>query len=64
MTTSTSINAWLYGPVGLGVCSACSAPGAFWYPPLEVFLPGVWMCDSCVHPALVWERLDRWRRRW
>jgi hypothetical protein len=51
-----------YGGVGLGHCSACRAPGAFWYP----YAPelrgwgngGVWMCDSCVHPNIVWSRID------
>lgn len=50
----------ILGGVGLGICSACNAPGAFWYPfePPSPF-DGVWICDSCVHPELVGARISR-----
>lgn len=48
--------------VGLGRCEPCGAPGAHWYPPLIPELKGVWMCDSCVHPEIVQDRMRR--ERW
>lgn len=55
----------ILGGVGLGICSACRVPGAFWYPSAICGLPGVWMCDSCQCPETVTVRvrahLDRVR---
>lgn len=51
----------ILGGVGLGVCSACRAPGAFYYQP-EAFAghwPGVWMCDSCCLPETARYRIQR-----
>lgn len=47
----------ILGGVGLGRCSACCAPGAFWYPAVVPGLLGVWMCDSCQLPETVATRI-------
>lgn len=50
----------ILGGVGLGICSACNAPGAFWYPIDVPELPwrGVWLCDSCQHPDAAARRVQ------
>ncbi|OCB44732.1 hypothetical protein A5721_18860 [Mycobacterium vulneris] len=45
------------GGVGLGICSACNAPGAFYYQPTIPGWPGVWICDSCQWPGAVHRRI-------
>jgi hypothetical protein len=45
----------ILGGVGLGICSACRAPGAFWYRPVYLPWVGAWMCDSCADPH--WSQL-------
>lgn len=53
----------ILGGVGLGVCSACRAPGAFFYTDRELHqyrcAPGVWMCDSCVNPEIPRARIGQ-----
>ncbi len=55
--------ALIFGGVGLGVCSACRAPGAFWYPPALPGWFGVWICDSCQSPETVHARISADRDR-
>jgi len=40
---------WAGLSVGLGICSLCRAPGAYYR--------GVWVCDSCSDPAIVHARI-------
>lgn len=43
-------------------CSACNAPVAHRYTSNDALLnvlPFVWMCDQCVDPAIVQERIQR-----
>ena len=47
----------ILGGVGLGICSACRAPGAFYYQPTIPGWPGVWMCDSCQLPIVAHLRI-------
>jgi hypothetical protein len=44
-----------------GQCSACHAPPNVtrWYSPVAEGLKGVWLCDSCVDPEVVRERIGR-----
>ena len=44
--------------VGLGMCEPCAAPGARYYPPVIPEMQGIWLCDSCMDPRLVHDRLD------
>lgn len=56
----------IIGGVGLGICSSCNSPGAFWYPTPGFPWPGVWICDSCQHPEAAQIRIpaDIKRIRW
>lgn len=47
----------IFGGVGLGICSACRAPGGFWYQPTIPGWTGVWMCDSCQWPSVAHARI-------
>lgn len=49
----------IFGGVGLGICSACGAPGAFYYQPVMQGWSGVWMCDSCQWPLTVGLRVRK-----
>lgn len=40
---------WAGLSVGLGICSLCRAPGAYYR--------GVWVCDSCSDPSTVHARM-------
>jgi hypothetical protein len=46
-------------------CSACHAPVAHHYPPdPDLPLLGVWLCDQCVDPDIVRDRLSREENRY
>lgn len=42
----------ILGGVGLGICTMCRAPGAFYYQPTIPGWPGLWVCDSCQLPIV------------
>lgn len=44
--------------VGLGRCETCGVPGARYHPPYpDIPLQGIWMCDSCLDPRVVRDRM-------